>query len=90
MSGAAEIRAALEVFVRGFCAQKSATHPYEFTKIGNVWMMRDSVRKNPRYYRKEEWVAFGTPAEEVDRLARQQTRWCREGLRMAQDRFVVP
>src|SRR5205085_6784807 len=66
--------AAIEVFVRGFCAQKSATHPYEFAKVGEVWVMRDAARKNPRYYRKEEWVAFGTPAAEVDRLARQQTR----------------
>jgi len=74
MSKAAEIRAALEVFVRGFSAQKSVTHPYEFAKIGDAWMMRDAERKNPRYYRKEEWVAYGTPAAEVDRLARSQTR----------------
>jgi GNAT superfamily N-acetyltransferase len=73
-SKATEIRAALEVFVRGFCAQKSATHPYEFAKIGDVWMMRDAMRKNPRYYRKEEWIVFGTPAAEVDKIARQQTR----------------
>jgi predicted N-acetyltransferase YhbS len=74
MSQAAQIRAAIEVFVRGFCAQKSATHPYEFGKIGDVWFMRDAVRKNPRYYRKEEWIEYGTPAVEVDRLARKQTR----------------
>src|SRR6185369_12537858 len=74
MSAAAEIRAALEVFVRGFSAQKSATHPYEFAKIGDVWMMRDAPRKNPRYYRKEEWVAYGTPAATVDAEARKQTR----------------
>lgn len=70
----AEIRAALEVFVRGFCAQKSGTHPYEFAKFGEVWMMRDAERKNPRYYRKEEWVCYETSAAEVDKLARGHTR----------------
>jgi GNAT superfamily N-acetyltransferase len=74
MASSNAIRAALEVFVRGFCAQKSATHPYEFSQIDGVWMMRDTPRKNPRYYRKEEWVAYGTPAAKVDTLARRQTR----------------
>jgi GNAT superfamily N-acetyltransferase len=69
-----EIGDALKVFVRGFCVQKSATHPYEFAKIDDVWVMRDAERKNPRYYRKEEWVAYGTPAAKVDALARKQTR----------------
>ena len=33
--------------------------------------MRDSQRKNPRYYRKEEWVAFGVDPTKVDSLAQQ-------------------
>src|SRR4051812_21570815 len=72
--GSSEIREALKVFVRGFCAQKSATHPYEFAKVGEVWVMRDAPRNNPRYYRKEEWISYGSPAGEVDEIARRQTR----------------
>ncbi|HEY2411125.1 MAG TPA: GNAT family N-acetyltransferase [Pirellulaceae bacterium] len=74
LATASQIRGTIQTFVRGFCAQKSATHPYEFAKIGDVWVMRDAVRKNPRYYRKEEWIAYGTPAAEVDIIARRQTR----------------
>src|SRR5262245_12818733 len=37
-------------------------------------MMRDAARKNPRDYRKEEWVAYGVPAREVDAAARKMTR----------------
>ncbi len=69
-----EIEHALGVFVRGFCADKSQTHPYEFARIGKVWVMRDKPRKNPRDYRKEEWVAYGVAAGEVDGVARKMTR----------------
>ena len=71
---AAEIERALEVFVRGFSAEKSRTHPYEFARVSKAWMMRDASRKNPRDYRKEEWVAYGVPAREVDAAARKMTR----------------
>jgi len=74
MSSSAEISAALEVFVHGFCAQKSATHPYEYQCFDEVWQMRDVARKNPKNYRKEEWIAYGTPAADVDALARKHTR----------------
>src|SRR5436853_7729439 len=66
----ADIEHALEVFVRGFCAEKSRTHPYEFARVGKVWVMRDAPRKNPKDYRKEEWVAYGVPPREVDAVAR--------------------
>src|SRR5262245_6991528 len=69
-----EIEDALEVFVRGFCAGKSATHPYEHSRVGKVWWMRDAPRKNPKNYRKEEWIAYGVPPREVDALARSRTR----------------
>jgi GNAT superfamily N-acetyltransferase len=69
-----EIEAALEVFVYGFCVGKSATHPYECRKIENLWVMRDAPRRNPRNYRKEEWVAFGVEPAKVDSIARRQTR----------------
>jgi GNAT superfamily N-acetyltransferase len=69
-----EIETAIEAFVRGFCATKSQTHPYEHTRIGKLWMMRDAPRRNPRNYRKEEWIAYHVRPDEVDRVARQQTR----------------
>lgn len=69
-----EIDHAIEVFVHGFCVGKSMTHPYECTKIGNVWVMRDAPRRNPRDYRKEEWVAHNVTPKEVDSVARKQTR----------------
>lgn len=69
-----EIEHALEVFVRGFSAEKSRTHPYEVARIGKAWLMRDATRTNPRDYRKEEWVAYGVPASEVDAAARKMTR----------------
>src|SRR5438094_963881 len=70
----AHIRQALEVFVRGFSAEKSRTWPYEFERVGDAWVMRDAPRKNPRDYRKEEWVAYGVPPREVDAAARKMTR----------------
>src|SRR5262245_30234760 len=69
-----EIDKAIEVFVRGFSADKSRTHPYEFARVGKAWLMRDAPRKNPRDYRKEEWVAYGVSASEVDAVARKMTR----------------
>src|SRR5437773_1853560 len=65
---------AVEVFVRGFCAEKSRTHAYEFARVGKVWVMRDAPRKNPKDYRKEEWVAYGVAPREVDAVARKMTR----------------
>jgi L-amino acid N-acyltransferase YncA len=69
-----EIDHAIEVFVRGFCAQKSVTHPYECCRVGPLWVMRDEPRKNPKNYRKEEWIAYGVPPREVDAAARRGTR----------------
>src|SRR5262245_4302183 len=70
----AEIEHAIEVFVRGFCAEKSRPHPYEHFRVGRIWVMRDAHRKNPRDYRKEEWVAYGVAPREVDAAARSATR----------------
>jgi GNAT superfamily N-acetyltransferase len=70
----ADIQRALQVFVRGFSAEKSRSHPYEFARVGKAWVMRDAPRKNPRDYRKEEWVAYGVAAGEVDAAARKMTR----------------
>jgi len=69
-----EIKHAIEVFVRGFCAEKSATHPYEFARVGKIWVMRDGERKNPKNYRKEEWVALNAEPRKVDAAARKGTR----------------
>src|SRR5262245_50282932 len=66
-----EIGHAIEVFVRGFSACRSVTHPYECFRVGRLWVMRDAPRKNPKDYRKEEWVAYGVEPREVDAAARQ-------------------
>jgi GNAT superfamily N-acetyltransferase len=68
------VTAAIEVFVRGFSAGLSLTHPYECVRIDDVWVMRDAPRRNPRYYRKEEWIAYGVEPAMVDSVARRNTR----------------
>ena len=68
------IESAIEVFVHGHSAGKSRTFPYEASRVGPVWLMRDASRKNPRDYRKEEWIAYDVAAEDVDAIARQHAR----------------
>ena len=69
-----DIELAIEVFVRGHAAGKSRTFPYEVERVGPLWVMRDAPRKNPRDYRKEEWIAHGVDARKVDAIARKHTR----------------
>ena len=69
-----EMDFAIEVFVRGHSVGKSRTFPYEATRVGPLWVMRDAPRKNPRDYRKEEWIAHDLDAREVDVIARRHTR----------------
>jgi len=69
-----EMDFALEVLVRGHSAGKSRTFPYEASRVGPLWVMRDAPRKNPRDYRKEEWIAHDVDAQEVDAIARRHTR----------------
>jgi GNAT superfamily N-acetyltransferase len=70
----ANLQLAIDAFVRGFCSTKSRTHPYEWTQINGVRVMRDATRRNPRDYRKEEWVACGVDPADVDRTVREHTR----------------
>ena len=60
--------------MRGHAADKSRTFPYEASRVGPLWVMRDAPRKNPRDYRKEEWIAHAVDAREVDAAARRHTR----------------
>src|SRR5262245_58125748 len=69
-----EMDFAIKVFVRGHSAGKSRTFPYEASRVGPLWVMRDAPRKNPRDYRKEEWIAYGVDAGEADAIARLHTR----------------
>ena len=69
-----EMEFAIEVFVRGHSAGRSRTFPYEASHVGPLWVMRDAQRKNPRDYRKEEWIAYGVGASEVDAIVRRHTR----------------
>lgn len=69
-----EMDFAIEVFVRGHSAGRSRIFPYEARRVGPLWVMRDAPRKNPRDYRKEEWIAHGLDAREVDAIARRHAR----------------
>jgi GNAT superfamily N-acetyltransferase len=69
-----KIEFAIEVFVRGHSAGKSRTFPYEVSRVGPLWLMRDAPRKNPRDYRKEEWIAYDVAPRKVDAIARRHTR----------------
>src|SRR5215471_16106152 len=69
-----EIEFAIEVFVRGHSCGKSRTFPYEVSRVGPLWLMRDAPRENGRNYRKEEWIAHDVDPTEVDAIARQHTR----------------
>ncbi len=68
------IEFAIEVFARGHSIGRSRTFPYEVSRVGPLWLMRDAPRKNPRNYRKEEWIGYGVDAREVDAIARKHTR----------------
>src|SRR5262245_43364752 len=65
---------AIEVFVRGHSAGRSRTFPYEVSRVGPLWLMRDAPRKNPRDYRKEEWIAYDVDPGEVNAIARRHAR----------------
>ncbi|HZL85525.1 MAG TPA: GNAT family N-acetyltransferase [Candidatus Krumholzibacteria bacterium] len=69
-----EMGFAIEVFVRGHSAGKSRTFPYQASRVGPLWVMRDAARRNPRDYRKEEWIAHDVDARDVDAIAREHTR----------------
>lgn len=69
-----EIESAIEVFVHGYSIGKSRTFPYEASRVGPLWLMRDAVRKNPRDYRSEEWVVHDVAAQEADAIVRQHAR----------------
>ena len=69
-----EIEAAIEVFVHGFSADRSRTFPYEASRVGRLWLMRDAERKNLRDYRGEEWVVHDVAAQEADAVVRQHAR----------------
>lgn len=66
---------AIEVLLHGYCAGRSLTHPYHWERVDKeLWFMGDAPRRNPRLYRKEEWVTCGAEPQKVDKLARERTR----------------
>ncbi|WP_250888834.1 GNAT family N-acetyltransferase [Mesorhizobium sp. dw_380] len=68
------MESAIEVFVYGYSTDRSRTFPYEASRVGPLWLMRDAVRKNPRNYRSEEWVVHDVAPQEADAIARQHAR----------------
>ena len=69
-----EMESAIEVFVHGYSTGKSSTFPYEASRVGPLWLMRDAVRKNPRGYRSEEWVVHDVAPHDADAIVRQHAR----------------
>lgn len=69
-----EIESAIEVFVHGYSTDKSRTFPYEVSRVGPLWAMRDAPRRNARDYRGEEWVVHDVAAQEADAIVRQHAR----------------
>ena len=69
-----EIRMATEVFAKGFAFTRFFTYPSQAERIGQLWVIRDLLRKRTADYRREEWVAVGEAPAEVDAAARRGTR----------------
>src|SRR5262245_65295309 len=69
-----DIEFAIEVFVHGHSAGKSRTFPYAAQRIERLWVMRDAPRKNPRDYRKEEWIAHAMDPRDAHAIARRHSR----------------
>ncbi len=69
-----EVDLATEIFVRGFSAVKSQTHPHLAERVEGVWVLRDGQRNNPRNYRKEEWIVRRLAPSRADQIARRHTR----------------
>ncbi|HEX4124543.1 MAG TPA: hypothetical protein VHY37_07430 [Tepidisphaeraceae bacterium] len=69
-----DINLAMQVFARGWAFSRSRTHPSQAERVAGMWVIRDAPRDNGRGYRREEWVAHGMSAAEVDAGARLGTR----------------
>jgi GNAT superfamily N-acetyltransferase len=74
VSARSEIHHAIEVFVHGFGFVRSRTHPYVGERVGPAWVLRDAPRRDPKRYRREEWVACGMEPEALAELAREHSR----------------
>jgi GNAT superfamily N-acetyltransferase len=65
---------AIEVFVHGFCHGKSRTYPYKATKVGNLWVMRDSPPRKKE--RKIEVISHGlTPQKTTQTIQDAELGW---------------
>lgn len=65
----------IETFIRGHATIKSRTHPYLVESFDGLWVMRDAPRKSAAAdYRKEEWVVYGVPAGQVERVIRRESK----------------
>lgn len=74
MNPRSEIDHAIEVFVHGFGFVRSRTHPYVAERVGPAWVLRDAPRRDPKKYRREEWVACGVEPLALSELAREHAR----------------
>lgn len=69
---------ALACFAHGFAFSRSATHPCLAEAIDDgrarVWVIRDAPRRDPRHYRREEFVSADLAPGDLLTLARARTR----------------
>ena len=59
--------AEMRVFVRGYCVGQSLTHPYEYARIGPLWVMHDTPRGEIRVTiaRRNGWHITSRPAKSI-------------------------
>ncbi|MGE3243820.1 MAG: GNAT family N-acetyltransferase [Pirellulales bacterium] len=70
----ADVVDAIEVFVSGFAATRSRTHPYLAERVGKLWWLHDGPRRTAHGHRKDEWVAYDVAPQTVDAAARERSR----------------
>lgn len=59
--------------MHGYGLARSRTHPYLAERVGAAWRLHDAPRRDPRKYRREEWVAHGVEPEVLAQLAKQHS-----------------
>lgn len=60
-----DIESAVEIFARGFSFTRSIAHPYELSRIGSIWHMKDAERLTGDYRREKFLIHNFDPKEAV-------------------------
>lgn len=57
-----DLSAAIDCFTLGYAAGRSQTHPCLVRRVAPLWVVEDAPRKNPKLYRKREFVVLADAA----------------------------